>query len=235
LDKGRLYLIPCPIAEDQLSWVSKEIINVTSNTKYYIAEKAKTCRYWLKKMNPNILQQEIVVEELNKHDVILGLKEKMNPIFSGIDIGIMSEAGNPCIGDPGHQLVAYAHENDIEVIPLIGPCSFILAMISSGFNGQKFTFHGYLPNKKDELIRKIKSLELQLQQTGYTQIFMEVPYRNIGLLESLLSTLSPQCLLSISSNIGSPDQILKTKKIIDWRKSNIEYLHKVPCVYLIGY
>lgn len=231
---GKLYLIPCPIAEDNINWVGKDIIDVTSTLQHYLVERAKTSRQWLKKMNPDIVLQSLSIEEFNKQKPEEGIREKLQPLFDGYDMGLMSEAGNPCIADPGNIAVALAHEYNIEVIPLVGPSSFLLALIASGFNGQQFTFHGYLPNKKDELKKTLKTLEQSVEKTGYSQMFMEVPYRNHFMLETIIESLNPNTLLSISSNLNASLENIKTKKVSEWKKVDKEYLVKCPCVYLIG-
>lgn len=147
---------------------------------------------------------------------------------------ISTEAGLPCIADPGNIMVAWAHRNNIKVVPVNGPSSIILALISSGFNGQQFTFHGYLPIDKGEKRKQILHLELLVQKTGYTQIFMETPYRNNQLLEELTKTLNGKTLLSIAANINDPEgEFIKTQSINDWKKSKTD-LHKIPAIFVLG-
>jgi 16S rRNA (cytidine1402-2'-O)-methyltransferase len=146
----------------------------------------------------------------------------------------LSEAGLPCIADPGNIMVQWSHKNNIKVVPINGPSSIILALISSGFNGQEFTFNGYLPIDVAARKQKISFLESQVQKTGYTQIFMETPYRNNQLLESLYKFLNPNTLLCVAANINHPSQeIIKTQTIREWQKEKPDF-HKIPSVFVIG-
>lgn len=153
---------------------------------------------------------------------------------NGLNIGVMSEAGNPCIADPGHQLVAAAHKENIPVIALTGPSSILLALIASGFNGQQFTFHGYLPNKKDALLIKLKSLEQVLQKTRYTQIFMETPYRNHFIWDGMMSALSDKTMVCVACDLGSEYAFIKTMQVQAWKKNGMPDIQKKPAIFLIG-
>jgi 16S rRNA (cytidine1402-2'-O)-methyltransferase len=185
-------------------------------------------------MQPNIIIQELLIEEFDKEDASKNLNTLLKPLLDGHDMGLMSEAGNPCIADPGHLFVRLAHEQGIEVIPLVGPSSILMALIASGFNGQSFCFNGYLPNKKETLIPRLKSLEQSAQRFNQTQIFMETPYRNEFIIEVILSALQPNTNLCIAANIGSPAQSILTQTVQQWKKHDLKPYHKVPCVYLIG-
>lgn len=152
----------------------------------------------------------------------------------GIDFGLLSEAGLPCIADPGNIMVGWAHRNNIQVVPVNGPSSIILALISSGFNGQQFTFNGYLPIDKAERKKQIRHLEKLVQETGYSQIFMETPYRNQQLLEDLCNQLSPHTLLCVAANINNPnEEFIKTLPIKEWKKKE-QNLHKIPAIFVLG-
>jgi 16S rRNA (cytidine1402-2'-O)-methyltransferase len=151
-----------------------------------------------------------------------------------VDFGLLSEAGLPCIGDPGNIMVGWSHQNNIRVIPVNGPSSFVLALIASGFNGQEFTFNGYLPIDKEKKKKEIQHLENQANKTGFTQIFMETPYRNNQLFDDLVKFLNPHTKLCIAANINDPqNELIKTKTITEWKKQKPE-LHKIPAVFLIG-
>ena len=171
---------------------------------------------------------------LDKYSETSDLKEAQELMKKGTDFGLLSEAGLPCIADPGNIMVKWAHKNGIKVVPVNGPSSIILALISSGFNGQQFAFHGYLPIDKDERKSKIRQLEKQVQETGYSQIFMETPYRNQRLLEDLCKFLSPQTALCIAADINNSEtEFIKTLSIKEWQKEEID-LHKIPAIFVLG-
>ena len=168
-----------------------------------------------------------------KHDK-LNLEEEFLPhIYQGKDVGIISEAGVPCVADPGSKIVNFAHKFQIEVVPLVGPSSILLALMSSGLNGQNFAFIGYLPIDKSERSRKIKDLEVLSRKTKQTQIFMETPYRNIQLFESVLKVCSKNTKLCIAANITFDSENIKTKTIEEWKLSSPPNIHKSPTIFLI--
>ena len=170
----------------------------------------------------------------DKYSESSDLKEAQKLMKSGQDFGLLSEAGLPCIADPGNLMVKWSHENNIKVIPINGPSSIILALISSGFNGQEFTFHGYLPIDREQKKKQILFLENQVQKSGYSQIFMETPYRNNQLLEDLIKFLNPNTKLCIAANINNPtEEFIKTLKISEWKNKKPE-LHKIPAVFVLG-
>jgi 16S rRNA (cytidine1402-2'-O)-methyltransferase len=234
VNKGRLYLIPCPIAEDNASWTGQEIKNCLSGLSYYVVERAKTARKFIKMMYPEVNLPSLTIEEFDKDDPGKNLKALLQPLLDGHDMGLMSEAGNPCIADPGSLLVALAHQQGIDVRPLVGPSSILMALISSGFNGQNFTFNGYLPNKRETLIPRLKAMETNMQKGGQTQIFMETPYRNEFIIDACRQNLNIHTLLCVACDIGAASQSINTKTIGDWRKADITIYHKRPTIFLIG-
>ncbi len=234
MNKGILYLIPCPIAEDNAAWVGQEIKDCLSSLKYFVVERAKTARRFIKMMQPEVILQDLVIEEFDKDDPSKNIMELIRPLLDGFDVGLMSEAGNPCIADPGSLLVAQAHKYGIEIKPLVGPSSILMALISSGFNGQDFTFNGYLPNKKELLIPRLKSMEATMQKTGQTQIFMETPYRNEFMIDVIRQNLNLNTLLCVACDIGSSDQSIITKSMAEWKKEDTKIYHKKPSIFLIG-
>lgn len=231
---AKLFMIPCPIVEGQLDSLSAQSVEALHGLKYFIVERARTARRFIKSTNHPIAIAELEIFELDKNDPTAGLYDFLQHLNNGKSIGLISEAGCPGIADPGSLAVAWAHRQNIEVVPLVGPSSILLALISSGFNGQLFCFHGYLPNKKPELNKRLKSLENAVFSSGQTQIFMETPYKNKFLLENLLKVLSMNTKLCIACNIGGPEAYIKTKTIKDWSSSQIPDLHKKPCVFLLG-
>ncbi len=227
-------MLPCPIDEDNVSWVGNDLAGILLTIKYFVVERAKTARRFIKMMQPNVVIQELIIDEFDKQDASKNLTALFQPLLDGHDLGLMSEAGNPCIADPGSLLVAMAHKKGIEVKPFIGPSSILLALISSGFNGQNFIFHGYLSNKKEILTGKLKTMESYMQKTSQTQVFMETPYRNEFMIEILRSTLSSTTLLCVATDIGGKSQSILTKTIAEWKKVDSGNYHKRPTIFLIG-
>lgn len=230
-----LFLIPAYLSEESpLEYFAPAIKEYILKTDYFFVENEKTARKVIKFFCPEKKQPDLKLFILDKYSENSDLKEAQNLMKAGQDFGLLSEAGLPCIADPGNIIVKWCHENDIQVVPVNGPSSIILALVSSGFNGQEFTFHGYLPIDKSQKSQKIKFLETQVQKTGYSQIFMETPYRNNQLFEDLLKSLSPNTRLCIAANINHPtDEFIKTLSIKDWQKNKPE-LHKIPAVFVLG-
>lgn len=230
-----LFLIPAYLSEESPSeYFAPAIKEYILKTDYFFVENEKTARKVIKFFCPEKKQPDLKLFILDKYSENSDLKEAQNLMKAGQDFGLLSEAGLPCIADPGNIIVKWCHENDIQVVPVNGPSSIILALVSSGFNGQEFTFHGYLPINKSQKSQKIKFLETQVQKTGYSQIFMETPYRNNQLFEDLLKSLSPNTRLCIAANINHPtDEFIKTLSIKDWQKNKPE-LHKIPAVFVLG-
>ncbi|MBS1573620.1 MAG: SAM-dependent methyltransferase [Bacteroidetes bacterium] len=230
-----LFLLPAYLSEETpLQHFAPSISEYIEKTDYFFVENEKTARKVIKFFCPSKKQSELKLYILDKYSENNDLKEAQQLMKNGQDFGLLSEAGLPCIADPGNIMVSWCHENNISVVPINGPSSIILALIASGFNGQEFSFNGYLPIDQIARKQKILSLENLVQKTGYSQIFMETPYRNNQLLESLTKFLSPHTKLCIASNINHPkDEFIKTKKIGEWQKTKID-LHKIPTVFVIG-
>jgi 16S rRNA (cytidine1402-2'-O)-methyltransferase len=233
MKKGKLYLIPTVLAENTAEKIiSPETREIVKNTQYYLVENVRTARRFISSLRLGLTIEDLQFEILDKKTKPAELERIMQPIFSGVDVGVMSEAGCPGIADPGSAAVAYAHEKKIQVVPLTGPSSMFLALMGSGFNGQSFAFHGYLPIDKSERINAIKQLEGESARHNKTQIFMETPFRNNHLFEDLKSTLSPHTKLCIAKNLTGSDEFIQTKTIQDWRKTKLD-LHKIPVVFII--
>jgi 16S rRNA (cytidine1402-2'-O)-methyltransferase len=199
---------------------------------HYIVESDKTARKSIKEVNPEKKQSELVLYTLNKRTDVKEHLDFIKPLLEGKNMGLMSEAGCPGVADPGAVIVKLAHEKGIQVVPLVGPSSILLAMMASGMNGQSFTFHGYLPIEKDEKRASFKNLEKTSFEQNQSQIFIETPYRNNKLLEDLLQTLHPETHLCIATDITLPTEYIKTKKIMAWKKETID-LHKRPTIFII--
>ena len=230
-----LFLIPAYLSENSpIAYFAPAIKEYILKTDYFFVENEKTARKVIKFFAPEKKQADLKLFLLDKYSESTDLKEAQKLMKSGQDFGLLSEAGLPCIADPGNLMVKWSHENNIKVIPVNGPSSIILALISSGFNGQEFTFHGYLPIDKSEKKSKIQWLENQVQKTGYSQIFMETPYRNNQLFEDLCKFLAPNTRLCIAANINDPnEEFIRSLSVKDWQKNKPE-LHKIPAVFVLG-
>ena len=230
-----LFLIPAYLSDESpIDYFAPSIKEYILKTDYFFVENEKTARKVIKFFAPEKRQSDLKLFLLDKYSESNDLKDAQKLMKSGQDFGLLSEAGLPCIADPGNVMVKWCHENNIKVIPINGPSSIILALISSGFNGQEFTFHGYLPIDKEQKKKQILFLENQVQKSGYSQIFMETPYRNNQLLEDLIKFLNPKTKLCIAANINHPtEEFIKTLKISDWKNKKPE-LHKIPAVFVLG-
>lgn len=230
-----LFLIPAYLSEESpIDFFAPSIKEYILKTDYFFVENEKTARKIIKFFAPEKKQSDLKLFLLDKYSESADLKDAQKLMKSGQDFGLLSEAGLPCIADPGNLMVKWSHENNIKVIPINGPSSIILALISSGFNGQEFTFNGYLPIDREQKKKQIQFLENQVQKTGYSQIFMETPYRNNQLLEDLIKFLNPNTKLCIAANINHPtEEFIKTLKISDWKNKKPE-LHKIPAVFVLG-
>lgn len=227
--KSIIYLIPSLLNDEAIETIPRYVIEAVKNCNVLFVENERTARRFLKK-----LWKELVIDAYEWH-VMAGsptidvfkqkVKERRN-------IGIISEAGCPGVADPGQDLIAIAHEMNVDVKPLVGPSSILLALMASGMNGQQFQFVGYLPIKEDERIKAIKELETESQKKKCTQIFIETPYRNTRLMESILKICKPTTRLCVAVNLTAADELIKTKSIADWKQEKLD-IHKRPAIYLI--
>ena len=225
--------MPCPIVEDGLSSLSAEAIDKLHTITYFVVERARTARRFIKSTDHPTPISELHIFELDKNNPISGLDAFLNALVIGNDVAVLSEAGCPGIADPGNLAVQFAHRHEIKVTPLVGPSSILLALIASGLNGQDFAFNGYLPNKSPELTKKIKALE-QKAMSGQTQMFMEAPYRNEFILSHCMKVLSPQIKLCIACDINGATEFIRTKAVKEWKGMDWKEFHKRPAVFLIG-
>jgi 16S rRNA (cytidine1402-2'-O)-methyltransferase len=231
---GKLYLIPIPLVpHTQGQVIPIQVVEVIRRLDYFLAENIRTARRYVASMGHPRPISTLEFVCLNKYTSTEQIAASMQPALEGKDIGIVSEAGCPGIADPGALAVAYAHQHQIEVVALVGPCSIILALMASGLNGQNFTFHGYLPIHKEDRKKTIQKLERDAWQTGQTHLFIETPYRNQALLADLFQSCQPNTLLCIGKNITAPDGWIKTKPIQQWKKVNPN-LHKIPAVFILA-
>ena len=236
IDKmGTLYLIPSPLADGPLDGtLPNGTLAQISLLRYFVVEELRTVRRYLSKAGLKGQIEDIQLFVLNEHTKTEELDLMFQPLLDGNDMGLLSEAGLPCVADPGAVLVAMAHQKGIKVAPLSGPSSLMLALMASGMNGQSFAFAGYL--SVDSGLRKaqIKLLEKRAIQENQTQIFMETPYRNLALFKDLMEVCSPQTLLCIAANLTTSDAFIATKTITQWRSNSLPHLNKVPVIFIIG-
>ena len=234
MKKGKLYLIPTTLGG--LDGIEKVLptynISVIHQIDEFVVEQLRTARRFLSKIKHPKPIDSLTFHELNKHTDENHIISYLNALSEGKSIGLLSEAGTPCVADPGAVIVQIAHEKNIEVIPLIGPNSIILALMASGFNGQHFTFHGYLPVDTQTLTKKLKEIESNSRYLKQTQIFIETPYRNNKLLSKLKSVCKPDTKICVATNLTLEDEFIKTKEIRQWKKETVD-LHKKPTVFLL--
>lgn len=230
---GKLYLIPVTLGESNPFDVLPETVKRTIEfIDYYIVENEKTARRFIKSVLPEKVQSSLHLSTLNKHTEIAEHNQMIQPCIEGKNVGLMSEAGCPGVADPGAAIVKMAHEKGIQVVPLVGPSSILLAMMGSGMNGQSFAFNGYLPIDKGEKKAALKNFEQLSFSKNQSQLFIETPYRNNKLLEDVLQTLQPNTLLCIACDLTLPTEYIKTLRVADWKKTTID-LHNRPAIFII--
>lgn len=230
-------MIPCPIWEqgavaDVTPAANMQVIN---SLDYFIVENVRSARRFLSKAGVERAIDELEFVELNEHTVHQAEVERMlKPILAGRSAGVISEAGVPGVADPGAAIVALAHKHGIRVVPLVGPSSILLAMMASGQNGQSFAFVGYLPVKEPERTRSIRNLERRAMQEHQAQLFIEAPYRNRKLFETLLRTLSPKTKLTVATDITSPEEFILTLAVEEWQRRGVPSFDKRPTIFILG-
>ncbi len=233
--KGKLYLIPTPIGErpvwDVLPTSNRTIINSLS---YFIVEDTRSARRFLSKAGISRTIDSLRFAELNEHTTPEEVSDLFAPLLKGTDAGLLSEAGLPGIADPGTDVVALAHLHDIEVVPLVGPSSVLLALMASGLNGQSFAFNGYLPIRQHDRNKAIRHFESRAQSEHQSQIFIEAPYRNLKLYENFCAICHPQTLLAIAADLLQPNQLIRTKSIEQWCKEQKPDIQKRPAIFILG-
>ncbi|MGY1487823.1 SAM-dependent methyltransferase [Methylobacillus pratensis] len=234
MSTGTLYMLPVTLGTDNIQQaLPQEVIQLAQSLETFIVENEKTARRFLGLVKTAKPVRELALLTLNEHTTDAELPALLAPLLAGQDVGLMSEAGCPGIADPGARLVALAHRKNIRVAPLVGPSSILLALMGSGLNGQRFAFLGYLPSDKQARIQKLKDIERQSRQQQETQIFIETPYRNQHLLEDMLAHCAAETRLCIARNISLPTELIVSKPIKDWKKSELPELHKQPTVFLL--
>ncbi|SCY63881.1 SAM-dependent methyltransferase [Flavobacterium caeni] len=230
---GKLYLIPVPLGDNEPTEVLPQTIARTIGfIDDYIVENEKTARRFIKAIDPTKVQSTLRLSALNKHTDVSEHLQMIAPCLEGKNLGLMSEAGCPGVADPGAAIVKLAHEKGIQVVPLVGPSSILLAVMASGMNGQSFAFNGYLPIDKGEKKSALKNYESLSAQKNQSQLFIETPYRNNKLLEDLLQILQPNTHLCIAADLTLPTEFVKTLRVQDWKKTKVD-LHNRPAIFII--
>ncbi len=230
--KGSIYLIPVTLGGSDISAIIPDkVLEITKGLRFFIVEEIRSARRFLRLIDKQFPIDESWFRELNEHTKADDIAAFLDPAMKGNNIGLMSECGLPGIADPGARLISLAHRKRIKVIPLAGPSSILMALISSGLNGQKFTFNGYLPVKPEERVLKLRELEKRSRE-GYAQVFMETPYRNQKMLNDILKTCNRDMHLCIASDITLPSESIITKKLSEWQ-DDMPDLNKKLVVFVL--
>lgn len=229
---GKLWLIPAALSEhNPKSQLPESSLTAIYNLRYFIAERAKTARRYLKSIDIPVPISELQITELNKHGAD-DLKALLRPCTEGMDMALISEAGVPGVADPGEHIIREAHRIGIEVMPLVGPSSLLLALMACGMNGQRFCFHSYLPRDQSELQKALNRLETESRQRDQTQMFIETPYRNERIWTAMMKYLGSNTEVGIAQNVLAPDQVIKTQSVSAWKKQGF-VPNRNPAVFTI--
>jgi 16S rRNA (cytidine1402-2'-O)-methyltransferase len=234
-NQGELFLIPVSIEQEfNNDFLLEEDKKKLKKVKNFIVENPKTARKALKKLNLNQSLQELNIVEHSKKSSLESIEDYLKPVFAGENLGLLSDSGTPCIADPGALIVSKAHELNIKVTPLVGPSSIILSLMASGFNGQNFCFHGYVPIEENEKADFFKEIQKNIKVKQETQIFIETPYRNNKLLTDILKIDNESIKLCVANNLTDTDQVIVSKSLKEWRQNKIPDLSKKLCVFLLN-
>ncbi|HSV87034.1 MAG TPA: SAM-dependent methyltransferase [Bacteroidales bacterium] len=230
---GILYLIPTSLGPSGINAIlPARNLEVMNRLDVFIVENIRTARRFMRMAGYGKPFGEVDFYLLNKHTSVVELPGYISLLLNGKDVGLLSESGCPCIADPGHEVVSLSHRNAIRVVPLVGPSSIFLALMASGFNGQNFTFHGYLPIDKPNRVRKLKHLEFSAWKEMQTQIFMETPFRNNQLMDEITGVLKPDTMLCVACDLTLETEFVKSQPIAQWKK-NMPDLHKRTSIFLL--
>lgn len=231
---GALYLLPNFLGSADQAWVAPAMREAVQDCTAFVVESHKMSRRLLKALLPdqNLDQFEFFV--LHKDLDPFEYEEMFQPLKSGKNVALISDAGLPAVADPGSKLVAMAHRKGIAIRPIVGPSSLMLALMASGLNGQRFTFHGYLPHPKQGLVGYLKKLQMTVLRSGETQLFIETPYRNLALFDVLLKQLDGSVLLCLACDLTLPNEEIRTHSIAEWKRVGRPAIDKRPCVFLLG-
>ena len=231
---GTLYLIPVPLGPGAPQDVlPPHTLSTLQPLRHFVVENAKSARAFLKIAGTALPLQELQLNELNEHSRPADIAPLLAPLLAGEDVGLLSEAGCPAVADPGAALVALAQQQNIRVVPLIGPSSLLLALMGSGLDGQRFAFHGYLPAREPERSRRIAEIDKESARLKQTQMFIETPYRNPALFAALLLSCRPRTWLCLATDLTLPSEQIATRRIADWKAAAAPEIDKRPTVFLL--
>lgn len=231
--QAALYLIPVTLGDTEINRVLPEYNRqVIAGIKHFAVENIRSARRFLKKSNPDIVIDDLTFYTLDEHTRVEEISSFLAPLREGKPVGVISEAGCPAIADPGADLVAIAQSEGLPVVPLVGPSSILMSLMASGFNGQSFTFNGYLPVEPNERTRKIRLLEQRAYQENQTQIFIETPYRNHKMIEELIRTCRPGTRLCVACDISCENEEIHTRTMAQWKKAKYDF-QKRPAIFLL--
>jgi 16S rRNA (cytidine1402-2'-O)-methyltransferase len=229
-----LYLIPVTLGDTGYDRVLPSYNHdIIIQIKYFIVENIRSARRFLSKVDKDIDIGSLTFYELSEHTDIKEIGDYLDPLVRGEPMGVISEAGCPAVADPGAAVVAMAQKRKLRVIPLVGPSSIIMAVMGSGFNGQSFAFNGYLPAKPAERAQKLKQLEQRVYKEDQTQLFIEAPYRNAHMIETILETLRPETRVCIAAGITCQEEYIRTMTVAEWKKTKMPELNKIPSIFLL--
>lgn len=233
--KTALYLIPVTLGETEISQVLPPYNHdIICEIKHFIVENIRSARRFLKKTEKSIDIDELTFYELNRHTDRKFISDYLSPLEQGMSVGVISEAGCPAIADPGADVVAIAQEKGFSVVPLVGPSSIIMSVMASGFNGQSFAFNGYLPVDNAQRAKALKKLESKVWNENQTQLFIETPYRNAKMIDTITSNLRPQTKLCIAAGITCKEEFIKTLTVSQWKKETVPDFSKIPAIFVLG-
>lgn len=229
-----LYLLPVTLGDTAIDKVLPAYnAGIIREIKHFIVEDVRSARRFLKKVDREIDIDTLSFYPLNKHTSPEDISGYLNPLAEGHSMGVISEAGCPAVADPGADVVAIAQRRNLKVVPLVGPSSIILSVMASGFNGQSFAFHGYLPIEPNKRSKRLKELEGRIYSEHQTQLFIETPYRNHKMLDDILKACRPQTKLCIAANITCEGEYIKTRTVKEWKGTALPDLSKIPCIFLL--
>lgn len=235
MSKSRLYLVPTLLADlDPKNECAPSTSSVLQEIRHFIVESEKESRRFLRKLIPGFDIDNSQFSLLNEHTKQLDFTTCLEPLKRGLNMALLSDAGCPAVADPGSSVVLAAHQQGYRIVPLSGASSIIMTLMASGLNGQQFSFHGYVPKDQQQRIRHYRSMEETSRKSGYTQLFMDTPYRNRQVLEEALEVLQEETLLCVSCSLTSGDEYIRTLPVKTWRKMNLPELHKKPCMFALG-
>ena len=229
-----LYLIPVTLGSPNEQVLPSYNLGIIKEIKYFIVENKKTAIRFLVSLSKEIDIDSLTFYELNEHTDLKSIGNYLEPLQKHKQpMGVISEAGCPAVADPGAAVVALAHKKHLKVVPLTGPSSIILSVMASGFNGQSFAFNGYLPVKNDERAKKLRQLESRAWNEDQTQLFIEAPYRNAKMLETIIRVCKKNTMLCIASGLTCQNEFIKTQSVEEWKNFNAETIQKVPAIFLL--